>query len=459
MKELYSLFTALVLLVLLVPLVCTFAFPEELKANQVVTAKPAVTKADGSININYLDDVGTWFKNNFGLRQHFITAYSSVLDNVFGTSPVDEVIVGKDDYLFYSDEEESFIGNKTVSDRKLYSAAINLALIEEYTKSQGADFVFTVAPNKSSVLPEKMPARYTAKEGSNRDILENYVAELGVNYLDMFSVLSQESDEVIYHKLDSHWNNLGAAMGAKAVNEALGVEGTDYLSMPYEKRTDFEGDLYAMLYPYGTELDDNYYFDFTPSFTADERNSDPTAMNYITENSSEEHSLLMFRDSFGNAIAPLLAEDYGKAVFKRAVPYDLTQIAMNKSDKVVLEIVERNVENLAKFGAKFPAFERSVSAVKSNDSLSFNCEGVQDMALIKISGNIACEADLSSRIYVKVNSKVYEAMQCGENSEGENFTLYVPNDQSESMEISVMITVDNELTESPVQTVNIESQY
>ena len=46
-------------------------------------------------------------------------------------------------------------------------------LIDSFTRSRGAEFVFTVAPNKNTLYPDKMPYYYGAKVSGvyNRDLL------------------------------------------------------------------------------------------------------------------------------------------------------------------------------------------------------------------------------------------------------------------------------------------------
>ena len=66
-------------------------------------------------------------------------------------------------------------------------------------------------------------------------------------------------------------------------------------------------------------------------------------MNIRTRNAAGEGSLFCWRDSFGIALYPYLAEAYAEAVFSRSTDYRLPE---GDWDTLVLEIVERNLPNL-----------------------------------------------------------------------------------------------------------------
>ena len=77
-------------------------------------------------------------------------------------------------------------------------------------------------------------------------------------------------------------------------------------------------------------------------FTSNYRSDDDLVIETANDNASGR--VLVYRDSFGNALYQYFAEDFNTAKFKRAVPYDLTGIG--DYDVVVIELVERNLANL-----------------------------------------------------------------------------------------------------------------
>lgn len=58
----------------------------------------------------------------------------------------------------------------------------------------------------------------------------------------------------------------------------------------------------------------------------------------------------MFRDSFGNTLSPLIAEEYGQAAFSKDTVYHLdSRIDTCQPDTVLFEIVERNLDRFGLF--------------------------------------------------------------------------------------------------------------
>ena len=74
--------------------------------------------------------------------------------------------------------------------------------------------------------------------------------KLGVNTLDLQQMFKNVNKRV-YHKLDTHWNNEGAAMACGWILDDLGKSHYDYSNEKYTIKKNFSGDLYGMLFPKG----------------------------------------------------------------------------------------------------------------------------------------------------------------------------------------------------------------
>ena len=53
----------------------------------------------------------------------------------------------------------------------------------------------------------------------------------------------------------------------------------------------------------------------------------------------------MYRDSFGNALIPFVADEFHNGYFTKAVPYNWNLQNEKKADKVVIELVERHIHS------------------------------------------------------------------------------------------------------------------
>lgn len=351
----YRLFVGLFLAILAAPALGTVLLgPSGLVANETPVPPPRLLDAQGGLDGGFFSDAGDWFAKHFAFRKELITADSMWKAALLGTSAQSQVALGKDGWLYYAETLDDYTGADNITPRQAYCAAHSLRMVQDWVEGQGAAFVCTVAPNKISLYPEHY-ARLPRAEQTAADKLAQALEDEGVAYADLFAAFSG-AGEVLYHKTDSHWTNKGAALGHDAILAALGLEGGAY-GKPGHYEEAHAGDLYAMLYPASGKLDGQFVFDSPLDFSYT-RPFHAVDDILIETAGKGEGTLLMFRDSFGNALHSLMAESFGESTFTRATPYDLSGAA--QADYVVLEIVERNIPRLAEGGYLMPAPEVEV---------------------------------------------------------------------------------------------------
>ena len=418
MKPAAKIFTALFLLLCLIPGAGLLIFgPSEARANEAAPRRPELIDANGALNAGVLDDTEDYVNEAFSLRQELITLWAHV-EALFGESAEDGVILGSDGWLYYADELADYTGTEPMTERQVFAAARNLALISEYAEGQGADFVFTIAPNKSSLYPEHMPAYPRSGERTDAERLAAELEAQDVNYVNLFELFAAE-DATLYFAHDSHWTSRGAALAADALNAALGVESGFADGYEFESRA-HTGDLFEMLYPAGrdTETDDA---PAALAFTQGE-GVRPDSITIDTEGAGEGR-LLMFRDSFGELLYPFMAEGFAEARFSRQAAYDLTLAEELSADCVVIEIVERNLSWLYEQPALLPAPEREIDAAgAAPGAASLDMEGVSD-GFHSVTGAISGEIDVDSPVYIGYNGAWYEALLTND-----GFTAMLPGE-------------------------------
>ncbi len=336
--------------------------PGKSAQNEDAVSAPAILMEDGRLNMQFLPQAGRWFEENFAWRQEMITANAKVKANLFRESAEDGVILGTDGWLYYKDSLNDYTGKNQLSDRALYDIARCAKITQDYCSYLDVDYLFTIAPNKATLYPEHMPYYYAHKvsDTSNRIRLEAFLKEEGVHYLDLTKVLEKEVQRrketpaegdllaYLYHKRDSHWTAEGAAMAAEAILDETGTGHRSYLDEKCSVKSDFRGDLDTMLYPSCITLEEEVYYDPAPSYTY--IGEVESTFDYFIQTISEGSgiSLLMYRDSFGNALVPFLAESFSQCYFSRGTPYDL-MFDMNTYAPTVLvtENAERNLPDVA----------------------------------------------------------------------------------------------------------------
>lgn len=421
-KRLVSLlFAGLFLLLCLIPSVgLAVTGGAKAGANEVLAAKPALTRRDGSFNFNVLSDLADYVGGRFFLRQEAVTGWARLNAALFGRSVTDSVILGKDGWLYYEPTLADYTRSDPMTDRELWCAARTLFLIQEQAEKAGASFLFTVAPNKNSLYDGGMPSLTRLEGEGNAERLRALLADMGVQYLDLFAVFRGE-DETLYFPTDSHWNGLGAALAADAILSALGREGT-YFAGPFSASR-HTGDLCEMLYPAGkaTEADFAYAPGFT--FTASSQNPDNPA---ITAQGPGEGRLLMYRDSFGRNLYPYLAESFAESEFSRRNDYAPGDLA--PGDAMVVELVERNLRYLNQNPPTLPAPERSFPETQTaspvGESVKLLLAKSTRMGYTVLRGEWAeIIPDDDSPVYLAAPGAVYEAVPLPE-----GFSLNVPEE-------------------------------
>jgi hypothetical protein len=230
-------------------------------------------------------------------------------------------------------------------------------MMQETLNEKGVQFLFTVAPNKNSLYGENMPYYDSLKVSSDKNLvnLQKYLRQEQVSY----------------------------------------------------------GDLYEMLYPLAMTPEEEVYYDRQTTFAYVGEvvsNFDP---KITTVNPVKEGSLVMFRDSFGNALLPFMADAYSSAYFSRGVPYQMSEVDEKNADTVIVERAERFLPEMAQLPPIMEGPECQVN-VTEEDTVPAGAGAVQceiQGNLEKITGCIEEKyLDTDSRIYIRLNhNKIYEA--------------------------------------------------
>lgn len=446
-QNLYKAYCALFIGICLVPSVCMPFVKSDSAEKRELSEFPSVITDENKINFDFFDEFDTWFSEHFAFRNQLVNADSRVKSTVMGTSPDSDVIVGKDGWLYYGDTSDDFLNINTLSEREINNIAHNLRMIDDYCNTCGAEFIFFSAPNKNSIYPENMPFNYIPADKNNNYELLSAVLSEDDFWLDMKSaLLSADSSVPLYHKTDTHWNNLGAYAGHTTImtklNRNICGAGTQWYT-----KNDRLGDLALMLYPAESAKDTQIYNDYEYSYTYQGRfrGLDDITINTINENAIG--GLLMFRDSYGEAILPYMAECFNNAEFSRIVPYRLNDID-NKT--VILEIVERNLGNLQKYAPVMPAPVTDISSINaeiySGDDIVVKTEetgGYTHIYGVLPDDFFSCD---DNHIFVETGGVTYEAFNCFEdillehegNHSGNGFSLYISTEKSDD---NIKVTV------------------
>ncbi len=314
---------------------------------------PRLVTEDG-LSPTWRDDFENWFSKHFAFRDRLVTAFSAFRETVFCTGN-DQVIVGRDGFLFFADTLDGYTGENSMTREELEDAADAVLRLSSYAGERGVPFLFVCAPNKNTVygeyMPRSVPRRAEETDLSDLTRLLLLLDERGVRTLDLRPILAEaKGDRLLYLKRDTHWNAEGARMAAKAILESAGWEVPYWMSRPLSTEVSrrFEGDLDSLLYPGEGRSEEDHILLLEDGYHYKGNYRTPMDMRVETENDFGvwQGSLLVFRDSFGNALIPYLGNTAEHALFARSNPYRIDFLNDADYDLVLLEIAERNLRDL-----------------------------------------------------------------------------------------------------------------
>lgn len=287
---------------------------------------------------------------------------NSIIDYfLLKTSPSDAVEIGEDGWLFYKGEQsmDYYTGRKLFTEKELQKIAENMELCRKNLDAKGIRFVLFIAPDRERVYSEFMPSFYGAPaEQCALKQVQDYLREntkvtVVCPYDELMAYKKKNPDQILYHKTDTHWNDLGAYIGTCALFEAMNVK-WDYDSVMIEKTEDTPGDLADML-NLGQVIEAGEAYSLSGFQKEDTVNVD--ALDFYghwkyESPSAENGKILVCRDSFCTAMKQYIAEAFRESDMVHYNSFSNDLIEQNKPDYYVFEICERNMNKLLSYTYK-----------------------------------------------------------------------------------------------------------
>jgi len=166
----------------------------------------------------YIDD-------HFGLRDRLVH-WNSRLRYRLGASSTPKVVIGSDGWLFYAGEKiiEQHTGEDVFTPAELERWVEVMTANRDWLARRGIAFIITIAPDKSTIYPEKLPTHPRPPGRTTR--ADQLVARLRTTDLvlvDPREALreAKRSFPKLYFEGDSHWTQRGAFIAYSQLMEAV----------------------------------------------------------------------------------------------------------------------------------------------------------------------------------------------------------------------------------------------
>lgn len=304
----------------------------------------------GSVDINNLFNLKNAENVFEEFGQHGKTIYKLVdiyySRTVSGEIPSNQVIFGKDNWLFYKGEESinDYEGTNSYSDGEMQQMLNSVLKVQNTLAEHGIQFALLVPPNKERVYYEYMPKNYKHAEQSRTDKLLKYLYENGVNVISSKSELIEaKKDYQVYYSYDTHWNQLGAYIGTRRVLSSWGIDIPELKDRNIARQPLSEcdnksaGDDLAGMIGMRKKYCDEIEYSIEGNAHVDFDNLNCTE----TQNAKRDEVLLLIGDSFRVAMAPTLAAEFKTVYIVHINDYSPDMLETIQPDYVIAEYVER----------------------------------------------------------------------------------------------------------------------
>lgn len=304
--------------------------------------------------------IAAWFDDHFGFRNLLVRGYGLFAFRVLGVSISRDVVPGRDGWLFYDADRivENRRGLLPFTPDELAAWQARLEERRDWLAARGIRYVFALAPEKSSIYAEYLPASLQPLGAATRaDQLLLWMRKHStVPILDFRPALgAAKSEDRLYHRTDTHWNDAGAFVAYRELEAWLRAQFPVFRPLDptlFERREDSgaAGDLAMMMAiaPFLTE-DRIAFVPKSPSPVEPGESTDvlrkrtypPRQDPKVFECATGELGrAVVVHDSFFQAVQPWLARHFRRSVFLRSV-FAPEVILDEKPEVVIEEMIER----------------------------------------------------------------------------------------------------------------------
>ena len=345
MKKFGSIFFCVVFFAIIIAPTTLMPWTQNKRAENRLPAPPPELIKEGKLNLSLPDETEAYFDDNFAGRTKMIDAYSRVIGSVFGVSANDKVIMGRDGWLFFQETAGDFDGSAAISDSEMEKLIQELLEFKKSAQLRGQVLLIAVAPNKNTIYGEFMPYGY--KQTGNPTNFERLMAAEGLDIIDLRPVLLS-AGRTTYYKTDTHWNSLGARFAAREIMLAIEKNTGAGAGFDWESGTSgtdrIIGDLAQMLYPEKPPEESDFIFsDTEQNYSTVGRYRSPDDLHITTKSDGTPLRVVMYRDSFANALIPYFSNAYSDVYYTRQTPLPMDSEVVLEADVIVLEIAERRL--------------------------------------------------------------------------------------------------------------------
>ena len=314
-----------------------------------------------------------WFNDDFHARNFFIRYFTLLNIKIFSKSPIpDKAIIGKKGWLFTTDTEIKVYrctDNFTESQLKHITDVLNAWNVE--LEKEVIKLFIAFAPIKASVYNEYMPSNIfkIGKVSYPEQLRESILKNTTIPFIDLCQPLREFKPEGnLFYITDNHWNHLGGFYASKILIDALrkvfpqipSFNVSDYKITSIKSHSGILAKMFAV-----PDLYED--LDYTISrengikaFEGQKSNYTPTPgfpypwtyEEVRITNDAHLPKVLIFRDSFGDQVLPVISNYFSKTTmifdaWQYKINFDI--VKNEKPDIVIIMPLECHINHMNQY--------------------------------------------------------------------------------------------------------------
>lgn len=311
--------------------------------------------------ISGFNTLNKYIQDNHAFRDQMSKVCSFVYVNIFKESPISEVIIGKEGWLFLGNSPnygifpafDYAIGTYHV-DNRIYSENIcnNLSQMQSFCDSLGIKFYVAVAPSKERFYPEYLNLTPNKATRLHEQVIADLRNIYRINTIDLgVNLLNAKKKYPIYYKQDTHWNKYGGLIASETLADSIKKDYKiiDKRYYSVEKTLPImESDLAKIIRVKDLDTDYKLMLNNSPLVEIISK-EDFSSSNFKRKNESCNNTLkgIVLHDSFFEAMSNPFIQNFNEVRFVRSCIFNRSYIstihASEKIDFIVFEKLDRNL--------------------------------------------------------------------------------------------------------------------
>jgi hypothetical protein len=298
-----------------------------------------------------------YFDDNFALRTWLVRWHNRIKLFGLGSSPSPSFVVGEDGWLYYTGERviENHVGELRLSRDELRQWQTVLEARRDWCAERGITYLFVIVPDKHAIYPEYLPSAYRHPE--RRTTYEQFMEHFGehsdlrpLGLKDLLLAARETEEHLLYYRLGTHWNDLGAWLAYEAILRRLAPA---FPRLAALERPDFVIDRTAKDDNFGSRL---LLHEEMPQDIVSRRPLGPVNARLVAKKEPpvavsvwelrgrpRAPRAVMFHDSQGDWLQPYLADTFARLTTVSKGAFDRDLIEREGAKVVIEEVGERRL--------------------------------------------------------------------------------------------------------------------